>query len=355
MPTHLERFNAAMEKRIIDRVPCGFSATPEMVSMIERTYQTAIDGFYRQHDIDMRGASAGYTGPVKGSFPDGSYLNPWGVRMKTVRYEHGEYEEAVFNPLHEMSSVQEMEKYPYWPSPDDFAYGAVGKTLSEHPDDPYIVGYLSIGWFAWQLRGMEQHLEDLILDARIADFTVEKIGGWGLAYFERLLKENAEYISKNLVAIHLADDMGSQKGLMLSPEHYRRYYKPWYRKICDMAHNRGVRVEFHSCGGIFELIPDLIDTGIDILNPLQTSAQGMDPVRIRREFGDDIAFSGGIDAQQVLPFYTPDEVRREVFHLLDTMQGSGYILEPGHAIQIGTPPENVMAMYCALHEYYGLK
>jgi uroporphyrinogen decarboxylase len=103
------------------------------------------------------------------------------------------------------------------------------------------------------------------------------------------------------------------------------------------------------------LIPELIDLGVDILNPVQTSAAGMEPSALKQEFGRDIAFSGGIDVQTVLPFGTPETVAKEVRYLLDTMgKGGGYILEPSHAIQAGTPPENVLAMYRAAYDYYGI-
>lgn len=123
-----------------------------------------------------------------------------------------------------------------------------------------------------------------------------------------------------------------------------------------MAHSAGLKVEFHCCGSAVGLIPEFIETGIDILNPIQTSAKGMTPHILKEKYGKYLAFSGGVDVQTVLPFGTPEKVKDEVKYLLDTMgKDGGYILEPSHSIQAGTPPENVVAMYEAVYEYYDIK
>jgi uroporphyrinogen decarboxylase len=122
-----------------------------------------------------------------------------------------------------------------------------------------------------------------------------------------------------------------------------------------MAHSAGILVEFHCCGSQPNLIPEFLDLGVDILTPLQTSAKDMTPHKLKEEFGGYISFSGGVDVQTILPHGTPESVRDYVFYLLDTVgKGGGYILQPSHAIQVDTPPENVIAMVDALYEYYGM-
>lgn len=354
--THLERFVRAAHHQPVDRAPCGFSATPEMGTALEAYAGMPLGQLvYQRFDVDRRWAQPKYVGRPLSQYEDGSYESAWGVRLKHVSFGHGVYEEAVHSPLQEMDTPEEIAHYPNWLSPDAYDYASLGPQLAAYPDYPFTVGYLSLGWFAWQLRGMEQHLEDLLAAPRMAEATLGPIAEWGVAYFQRLLEENQAAIARNLCCIHLADDFGTQNGLLISPALYRRYYQKCYRTIADLAHRHGVLVEFHSCGAVAELVPDLIETGIDILNPLQTSAQGMDPMKLKRLYGRVLAFSGGVDVQQILPRLSQAEVQAEVHRLLTGLdRDGGYILEPSHAIQVGTPPENVLAMYRAYREHYGL-
>ncbi|MCL2519189.1 MAG: methyltransferase, partial [Oscillospiraceae bacterium] len=140
----------------------------------------------------------------------------------------------------------------------------------------------------------------------------------------------------------------------ISIEMFRKFFKRHYRRIIDLAHSAGAVVQFHCCGCQLGLIPEFIDLGVDIMNPLQTSAKGMVPHKLKEEYGDYISFSGGVDVQTVLPHGTPESVREEVFYLLDTFKNGGYILHPSHNIQVDTPPENVIAMVNAVFEYYGM-
>jgi uroporphyrinogen decarboxylase len=145
-----------------------------------------------------------------------------------------------------------------------------------------------------------------------------------------------------------------QDGLLLGRETFHRFYAREYRRLIDLAHSSGLKVEFHSCGAARELYRDFAEVGVDIMNPVQTSARGMVPHEIKEEFGRDLAFSGGIDVQQLLPNATVRQVQDQVRYLLDSLgKDGGYIPGPAHNIQLGTPPENVVAMYRAMDEYFG--
>ena len=191
--------------------------------------------------------------------------------------------------------------------------------------------------------------------AVLAEAITRHIADFGYEYFKRLLETVKEHIGRNVVCIHLADDWGMQDGLLLGRDTFRRFYAREYRRLIDLAHGYDLKVEFHSCGAARELYRDFADVGVDIMNPVQTSARGMVPHEIKEEFGKDLAFSGGIDVQQVLPNASVQEVRDEIRYLLDSLgKEGGYIPGPAHNIQLGTPPENVVAMYRAMDEYYGL-
>lgn len=310
---------------------------------------------YKTFDMDRMGVWPAYTGPDSKKYDDGTYENMFGVRMRDVNYGKGVYSEAVGFPLANAESIKEIEQHP-WPSADWYNYTGIIEPLRQNPDYPFTIGYMALGWWSWEMRGMSLFFEDLLMNTEIAEVIIEKISDYGYEYFKRIIETGREYIGKNFVLIHLADDWATQESLMISPRLYRDFFKKHYRRVIDMAHSAGLKVEFHMCGSAVGLIPELIDTGIDILNPVQTSARDMTPHILKEKFGKDIAFSGGVDVQTILPFGTPDKVKDEVKYLLDTMgRDGGYILEPSHAIQVGTPPENVMAMYQAAYEYYGMK
>ena len=175
------------------------------------------------------------------------------------------------------------------------------------------------------------------------------------ALYERLvdawldnLQRFAEAVGDRVQILQVNDDFGTQHSLFLSVDMYRRQIMPFYKRGLDWIHqNTGMKVLLHSDGSLFPLIPSLIETGFDILNPVQTSAAGMDPQRLKDEFGGKIAFWGGsLDCQKTLPYGTVDDVTREVHsHLRIFAPGGGYVFAPVHNIQAGVPPENVIAMY----------
>lgn len=151
----------------------------------------------------------------------------------------------------------------------------------------------------------------------------------------------------------IGDDLASQLALWVSPTSYRKYIKPRHRKIMEYLRKRTTgKIIFHCCGAAQEIISDLIEIGVDILNPIQTICPGMNPFRLKKDFGSDIAFWGGIDVMHLLPHGKPHEIEREVKRHIDALApGGGYVLGPSHIIQKGTPPENVLAMYRTATEY----
>jgi uroporphyrinogen decarboxylase len=150
-----------------------------------------------------------------------------------------------------------------------------------------------------------------------------------------------------------ADDIAGQRGLLLSLDMWERFIKPHHRRLNRAIHEFGVKVIYHSDGAVTKAVPGLIDMGIDVLQALQFSARGMDPGALKQDFGDRLCFEGGVSVQTTLPFGTVDEVRGETEKLITVLgRSGGYILGPSHAIQAGTPPENVLAMFDTALGYY---
>jgi len=175
----------------------------------------------------------------------------------------------------------------------------------------------------------------------------------GLANLERIARAVGDLIHVVMVT---GTDFGTQRGLFASVESYRDLFKPFHTRVCRWIHEHTPwKVFIHSCGSVVELIPDFIEAGFDILNPVQCSAAGMEPEKLKREFGDRITFWGaGVDTQQTLPFGTPEEVREEVLCRLDVLTpGGGFVFNPIHNIQPRTPPENIIAMFNAVKEFDG--
>ena len=363
---HLERWRNTAERKSTDRLPRFYLGTGEFSKSLESYIGSTLDEIlYGRFNIDYRFQNDGcegksweptYIGPELQSFEDGTFENMWGSRQKKIyhREGRGSYIETVEYALSEATTVDEIDNHR-WPQADWFDYESVLPQIESHPNYPFMVGYLAIGWFSWELRGMERCFEDFYFNPKVAESIVQHITDFGYEYYHRLLEKVKDFIGKNVVCIHLADDWGTQDGLLLGQNIFDKFFKNHYRRLIELAHSYGLKVEFHSCGAARPLYPKFIEVGVDIMNPVQTSATGMDPAEIKKEFGKELAFSGAIDVQQILPHVSPEEVKIEVKRVLDAMgKDGGFFPGPAHNIQLGTPPENVIAMYEAMDEYFGV-
>ena len=197
-------------------------------------------------------------------------------------------------------------------------YIDAGRLIAEHGADYWIVGSTVTTIFetAWALRGLEQLLTDFIEDPDLADAILEIPYRYHLAAAEPLVRMGVDMI-------WLGDDVGQQHGMFISPRHWRRFLKPRMAHIIERLKsiNPGVKVAYHTDGCVYSVVPELIEIGIDVLNPIQPAA--MDPARVKREYGSDLCFWGSIDEQHTLPFGSSDEVRQE---MLDRIRASGYSL-----------------------------
>ncbi|MGD8749787.1 MAG: uroporphyrinogen decarboxylase family protein [Anaerolineales bacterium] len=191
---------------------------------------------------------------------------------------------------------------------------------------------------------------DFALNEKLLTALMTKVMELKMAYWEKALAE----VGDNVDVIGEADDFAGQLRLLISPSMYRRIAKPLHKKLFDFIHARTkAKIFFHSCGAIRPVIPDLVEIGVDILNPIQVSAAGMDTAELKREFGKDIVFwGGGVDTQRVLGDGTSQEVRADVRRRIeDLAPGGGFVFATVHNIQGNVPPENIMAMWEILQQY----
>lgn len=278
-------------------------------------------------------------------------VDEWGItRAKLVG---GHWFDIINSPLSN-ASIKDIENYQ-WPDPRDLGRfeGISKKAERLYKESRYAVGAGISGIIfetAWYLRGFEKFLIDLKENTGFAEVLLDKILEYWIAFNEEYLSRIGRYID----ILVIGDDLAHQYSLIISPETYRNIIKPRHKKLINSIKKyTTAKIAFHSCGAISELIPDLIEIGVEVLNPIQVSAAGMDTAILKRNYGKDIIFwGGGCENQRILPRGTKDEVKQEVKkRIKDLAPGGGYIFAPIHAIQSDVPAENVISMYKAAVDY----
>ncbi len=337
-----ERVMKAVNLQITDRVPLDFHATPEMADKLKEYF-----GVKNHEDllvvlgIDIRGVHPEYVGPELKRYPDGTWEDFYGIRFKKVDYGRGSYNEVASYVLDEISSPGDVDKHN-WPEPDYFDCSSIPEQCGKCGDYSIVYGGPGVFQRIIWLRKMENVLLDMVIRPEIARRLFKRLTDFHVELYNKVLEAGEGRID----ILAASDDFGTQNGLLMSPDMWREFIAPNLRKLVDVAHGHGAKYMHHSCGGIRDIIPDLIDLGVDIVDPVQTSARGMEPEALKADFGDRICFHGSIDVQTILPFGTVGKVRTEVKRMVDTLgRNGGLILGPSHAIQPDTPVENVAAMY----------
>jgi uroporphyrinogen decarboxylase len=340
--TPRERVLTAVDRRMPDRTPADYKAEPEVNRyMMDYLKVDNYEDLLRRLEVDIRRLEPRYVGPPYRTFEDGIFEDYWGIRSKRLKAAHGSYDMHVHTPLWDARSVKDLAEHP-WPTPDVFDYSVMGEQCVRYGG--YAVMYEGADLFTRPciLRNMENVLVDMIEQPELAHYL-----------FQRFTDFYCEDITRALEATHGGfdiycewSDYGTQRALLISVPMFREFIAPYLKRLIDVCHAGGVKFMAHSCGAIRPIIPDLIAMGIDMLDPIQVTAAGMEPAELKRDFGDKIAFHGGISTQRTLPFGTPQDVREAVRDRIATLgAGGGYILAASHDISADTPPENIMAMY----------
>lgn len=289
--------------------------------------------------INLRQTRSGHIQPPTGK--ENRY-DVFGCGFADIPYENGVYKECVEFPLQEYQSVEEIEADYTWPSPDWFDYSGLDEKL--RGKENYIIEIYGHepGWKYNHLRGMEQALMDYMLNPEIAHYCHAKMH----EYFYEIAKRIFETIPGKVQLCYVAEDFGSQTSLLYSPDVIREFFFPQKRELIKLIHQAGAYAFHHDDGAIKPIIPELIDVGIDILNPIQWRTPGMDRGPLKREYGDKLVLHGGMDNQYTLAFGSKDEVEQEVRDNIEILgKDGGYVLAPCHNIQAVSPPENIVTMY----------
>ncbi len=345
----------ALDHQAPDRCPMQISFTPEFARRLRADMGLTGYSAHNPHgggnpyDIecalgeDLLLTSVGWANSYYGE--GASYTDEWGVGWRAVPYTtpfgSGCYTEMVVHPLADRAALN-IYKPPDPNRPG--LYDEAERLIRNFKDDYWIVGATVTTIFetAWALRGYEQLMMDFLEDPELAECILEIPYRYHLAGAERLVRMGVDMI-------WTGDDVGSQNTMLISPQLWRRFLKPRMANFIAKLKriNPNVKVAYHSDGCIYPIIPELIEIGLDVLNPVQPSS--MDPVKLKRIYGKNLCFWGSIDEQHTLPFGTPEDVRREIRTRLATLgAGGGLIVGPTHHVQLDTPLENFWAMVDAI-------
>lgn len=333
------------------RAALGLSAVEPRIGDLTQQLAEVDDDVLDRLGVDVRLVGPRSASTYRREFrEDGRYrtfVDEWGVGRRTP-LDGGLYYDSYAPPLAGEIDDRAVDAYAWPDATDPGRYEGMVESARRIAYEEgravhvgSICGGLTEGLF--KLRGFEDGYMDLAADPKLARRVMERILEVKLAYWARILPELGDHVD----VVGEADDLGGQDRTLFSPATYRELVKPLHRELfAFLRANTDARIFFHSCGAIRELIPDLIEIGVDVLNPVQVSAAGMDTAELKREFGRDLVFwGGGVDTQRVLGAGTPDEVRAEARRRVgDLAPGGGFVFAAVHNIQADVPGENVVAM-----------
>ncbi|MDH7570668.1 MAG: uroporphyrinogen decarboxylase family protein [Armatimonadota bacterium] len=342
--TPRERWLAVLHHQKPDRVPLDYRATPEFTrKLMDYLGVRTMDALRERLHLDpVVDATPRYVGP-----PIPPDQDVFGVRYVTANYGTGTYREPAFHPLAHFKSVEEVQREYRWPSPDWWDYSDLPRQV--HGKEECVIRGGGSEPFATykDLRGVAQGYLDLIDHPEMVHYCLEKL--YHLCYQNTLRVYEA--IPGKVIWTWVAEDLGSQEGLLVSLAHIRHFFLPHMKRMIELVHSAGAYVFHHSDGAIRPNLPNMIEAGIDVLDPVQWRAKGMEREGLVRDFGDRLVFHGGVDNQHTLAFGSVEDVRQEVLDNLRILGAkNGYILGPCHNIQPVSPPENVVAMYETAYE-----
>jgi uroporphyrinogen decarboxylase len=361
--TPRERVMTAVNHRVPDRVPLDFYAVPEELDALEKRLglraepdanfphtMAAHERLLETFHTDVRFVAPRYIGPPLPTFEDGSFMDVWGFRRTVTDYGAGKYYEFLDPRLAKTTTIAEVDAYP-WPDPDWWDYSVIPLQCERYERYAIIAGddgnvdFINRTSFH---RGYEQVMLDLASRNEVLFRIWDHLSDFFYEHDRRILEAGRGRID----IMHFGDDYGSQRDTVISPQLYREIFQPRWRRHIEQAHAFDCKVMHHSCGSTRRLIPDLINTGIDVLVTVQPYAGGMDLHEIKQEYGHRLAFHGTLDIQQDLRVSTPAQVREIVRQRIEVMApGGGFILAPTHIVQPDVPVENVIAAYEAALEY----
>jgi uroporphyrinogen decarboxylase len=378
--TSRQRVHAALNHEIPDRVPIdlggnqtgihklAYEALLKHLGISDRTIimdavqqlaqpcETVLERFHVDTRYIAAKPAASFQGKIIERWRDGrqwyDLADEFGV-VWSMPADHQYYMDISHHPLAK-ATIDDISTYPFPKGDDPSRFEDLRqRSLTLRSETPYAVvsGISGVVYeTCWYLRGLERWLMDLVTQPDFCEALLDRIATYWLDWFRVFLDEVGDIVD----VIMIGDDLAGQTGPIFNPQVYRTIVKPRQKRLVQYIRSRTrAKLWYHTCGACVAFIPDLIDNGIDILNPVQLSAKNMDIASLKSNFGDRLTFWGGaIDSQNILPSATPEVVREHVKRNLDVWKtGGGYVFNSVHNIQADVPPENIVALYDAAYEY----
>jgi uroporphyrinogen decarboxylase len=347
--THKERVLNTLNHQETDRVPFMYRDVPEVRSRLKRDLGLNSDEELFQYlDVDFRWVEPEYKGaPLELS--NGIRKDIWGVEWKFTRFsDKAGYWNEVSHPLIDVFIPDALDDYP-WPSLEVWDFSSVEKLCDLHSGYAIMTapGIASPGIFQYPVQnliGVERSFTEPLMNPEFFQKLIDKIVEFHVAFIDAFFKS----ANGKIDFFRMGDDFGTQRGLQMDVTTWEMFFQPAFRKMAGTAKKYGAHYYQHSCGAIRDLIPSFLTAGVEVLDPLQIKADGMNPSELKSEFGHLLTFSGGIDEQELLPNGSPEMIRNEVARMIRLMgRGGGYFLGSTHNFQDDIPTENILAMYQA--------
>src|SRR5574341_238138 len=305
-----ERWLAVLRRQTPDRIPMDYWGTPEATHKLMAFL--GVNDYWemckRLHIDAVVSVSPKYIGPK----PKAGY-DYFGRGYRRMEYGFGAYDEVIYHPLAEFCTIEEIEANYIWPTPDWFDYSCLRDQLKGKEGYPVRGGgsepFLEYAY----LRGQEQAYLDMLEKPELVHYCLKKLVDFDYENTRRIF----EQLPGQVNFTYVAEDLGSQENLLFSTKLIREFLLPGMRRLIELTHEAGAYVFTHSDGAIRPIIPELVEIGIDILNPIQWRCKGMEREGLKRDFGVSLIFHGGMENQQTLPFGTVDDVRREVIENIE--------------------------------------
>lgn len=341
-----ERVRKALSFEATDRIPANFECTSTVRDKLLKHYNyDSMEELYTHFNIDIRPIEATYVGPELEQYTDASdgnlvSKNFWGFYSKLHWTGHGQNSITCHYPLDTIDTVEGLLNYQ-WPKIEWFDFSNVTAYVETHSDKAIIIGHPGPFQMATNLRSMDKLFIDMALNPDYAKTLFNKMVEFELAYYEKMFEAGQGKI--DILRPH--DDYGTQISLLFSVDMWREFFQENTKKLVDLTHRHKAFYMQHSCGAVRPIIPELIQCGVDVIEPLQ-KLEGLLPEQLDASFHGRVAFHGGIDTQSVLPFGTAEAVRQETENYVDTLgRQGGYILMASQTLEDDVPIANIEALY----------
>ncbi|MBR5559348.1 MAG: hypothetical protein IKU72_03795 [Oscillospiraceae bacterium] len=351
--TNRENFIRAIRRDNPEYVPLDFRLCPSQNDRFKE--KTGSEDFMEYYNLPIRYVELNptnknydfipyYKGTLPADYAPLSWAKEWGI-MGIAGMAHFQH---MFHPLAQVDDIEELKEFPMPDLDEDYRYEGVAERIQQLKDQDIItVKHMkeTIFEMAWYLRGMDNLMIDFFDDEDYANCLLDRLTQLRINSIRKIT-------ACGIDVIQLGDDIATQLDMLMSPDQWREWLKPRMKAIIDAAKevNPDVIIFYHSCGNIQRVIPDLIEIGIDVLNPIQPEC--MDVAEIKAKYGDQISFWGGLGTQTVMPFGTPEEVEAECKRLIEVVgKGGGFVLSPSHVVEPEVTWENLQAMIFAHKKY----